>query len=82
MTLKTTAVPAALLTAQPGTPEFRTALRDALERAYGLVLTGGVSEMTAQDHHGLGERARVMVTIQDGTCKLLPQRAARRPGAS
>ena len=65
------AIPVALFTAQPGTPAFRTALRDGLETAYGLVLTNGVSEMTADDHNGFDKRARVMVTIQDGTWKLL-----------
>ena len=66
------AIPVALLTAKPGTPEFRAALRDALETAYDLVLIGGVAEMTADDHSGFDKRARVMVTIQDGTWKLLP----------
>jgi len=66
------AVPVALRSAKPGTPEFRAALRDALEGAYGLVLTHGVSETTAQDHSGFDKRARVMVTIQDGAWKLLP----------
>ena len=67
------AIPAALLTAKPGTPAFRLALRDALETAYGLVLTNGVSEMTADDHNGFDTRAHVMVTIVDGKWKLLPR---------
>ena len=66
------AIPVALLTAKPGTPEFRVALRDALEAAYDLVLTNGIAEMTADDHSGLDKRARVMVTVQDGAWKLLP----------
>ena len=66
------AIPVALLTAKPGTPEFRAALRDALEAAYDLVLTNGIAEMTAADHSGLDKRARVMVTVQDGAWKLLP----------
>ena len=65
------AVPVALLGAKPGTPAFHVALRDALETAYGLVLTHGISEMTSEDHNGFDKRARVMVTIQDGTWKLL-----------
>ena len=71
-TMLKTAIPVALLTSKPGTPEFRVALREALEEAYGLVLTHGVSEMTAEDHNGFDRRAWVMVTIQDGTWKLLP----------
>ena len=72
MVMVKTALPVALLTAKPGTPEFRAALRKGLEEAYGLVLTNGVAEMTAEDHSGFDKRARVMVTIQDGTWKLLP----------
>lgn len=67
------AIPAALLTTNPGTPEFRLALRDALETAYGLVLTNGTSEMTADDHNGFDHRAHVMVTISNGTWKVLPK---------
>ena len=67
-----TAIPVALLSGKPGTPGFRAGLRDALEEAYGLVLTHGISEMTADDHNGFDKRARVMVTIKDGTWQLLP----------
>ena len=66
------AIPTALQKASPGTPEFRSALRDALEGLRETVLTQGVSTMTAEDHNGFDERARVMVTIKDGGWKLLP----------
>ena len=66
------AIPTALRSARPGTPEFHAALRDALEGLHGLVLTHGISEMTPEDHNGFDKRARVMVTIQGGTWKLLP----------
>ena len=66
------AIPVALLTAKPGTPEFRIALRDGLETIYEATLTNGISEMTAEDHNGFDKRARVLVTIQDGAWKLLP----------
>ena len=66
------AATAALKTAKPGTAEFRSALRDALESAHDLVLTHGVMNTTATDHNGFDTRARVMVTIQDGAWKLLP----------
>jgi len=66
------AIPIALKSAKPGTPEFRAALRDALEGSKGLVLTHGISTMTPQDHNGFDQRARVMVTIAGGAWKLLP----------
>lgn len=66
------AVPAALTHGMPGTPEFRAALRDALEHLRGVTLTNGVADMTPQDHNGFDKRARVMVTIEDGKWKLLP----------
>ena len=66
------AIPVALRTARPGTPEFRAALRDALEGANELVLTHGIADMKATDHNGFDRRARVMVTIQNGAWKLLP----------
>ncbi len=66
------AIPTALRSAKPGTPAFRTALRDAIEGQEELVLTHGVSSMTPRDHNGFDQRARVMVTIEGGAWKLLP----------
>lgn len=66
------ALPAAIKAAKPGTPEFRAALRDAIEANKELVLTHGISTMTPQDHNGFDQRARVMVTIEGGTWKMLP----------
>jgi branched-chain amino acid transport system substrate-binding protein len=66
------AIPIALKSAKPGTPEFRSALRDALESAHELVVTQGVMDITPTDHNGFDDRARVMVTIKDGGWKLLP----------
>jgi branched-chain amino acid transport system substrate-binding protein len=66
------AIPVALKTAKPGTPEFRSALRDALEGEKGVVLDHGIATMTPTDHNGFDDRARVMVTIKDGAWKLLP----------
>ncbi len=71
-TLIAAAVPAALKAGKPGTPEFRAGLRDAMEAQKNLVLTHGIASMTPTDHNGFDERARVMVTIKDGTWKLLP----------
>jgi branched-chain amino acid transport system substrate-binding protein len=57
-------VPDALKAGKPGTKEFRTALRDALEKA-NVVATHGVFVMNANDHNGLDNRARVMVRIDN-----------------
>jgi branched-chain amino acid transport system substrate-binding protein len=65
------AVPAALQKGQPGTPEFRSALRDAMEQTHELVGTHGVYNMTPTDHHGVDERARVLVQVQNGAWKLM-----------
>jgi branched-chain amino acid transport system substrate-binding protein len=59
------AVPIALKAGAPGTPEFRRALRDALEATHGLADTNGVVNMSATDHLGLDQRARVMVEIRN-----------------
>jgi len=60
------AIPAALKSAQPGTMEFRRALRDALEVTKNLQVTNGVVNMSPTDHLGLDARARVMVRIEGG----------------
>ena len=59
------AVPEAMKKAKPGTPAFRTALRDALESS-NVVGVHGVFVMGPGDHNGLDNRARVIVKIQDG----------------
>jgi len=64
------AVPAALKKAKPGTPEFRAALRDAIENVHDVVGTHGVYNMTPSDHSGLDERARVLVQVRDGHWRL------------
>ena len=66
------AIPIALKSAKPGTPEFRAALRDGMESAHELKVTQGVMDMTPTNHNGFDDRARVMVTIKDGGWKLLP----------
>ncbi len=64
------AIPEALKKAKPGTPQFRAALRDALENT-NVAGVHGVFVMSPTDHNGLDNRARVMVTIDDGKWKLV-----------
>ena len=63
------AVPVALNKAQSGTPEFRAALRDALEGTKNVAGAHGIFNMSPTDHLGLDQRARVMVKIENGTWK-------------
>ena len=67
------AIPDALKKAKPGTPEFRVALRDALEQAKEVVGAQGIFNMTAQDHNGMDQRARVMMTVQGAKWTLLKE---------
>ncbi len=59
-------VPLALKKARPGTPEFRQALRDALESEKEIVISHGVLNFTPADHIGFDERAAVMLKIEGG----------------
>jgi branched-chain amino acid transport system substrate-binding protein len=60
------AIPIALKKAQPGTPAFRAALRDALENTHEMVGVHGVFTMSPTDHNGLDNRARTMIMIDNG----------------
>lgn len=64
------AAPEALKKARPGTPEFRQALRDAIENVKDLAATHGVFNMSAADHTGLDASSRLMVRIEGGNWKL------------
>ncbi len=64
------AIPVALAKAAPGTDAFRAALRDALASQKDLAVSQGVFNMTAEDHNGFDQRARVMVEISDGKWQL------------
>ena len=61
------AIPVALKTAQPGTKEFKVALRNALEGVKNTAGAHGIFNMSPNDHLGLDQRAAVMVMIQNGT---------------
>jgi branched-chain amino acid transport system substrate-binding protein len=64
------AIPLALKKAQPGTREFRAALRDAIEGIHDLHVSNGVVNMSKNDHLGLDQRARVVVKIVNNGWKL------------
>ncbi|OYV01586.1 MAG: branched-chain amino acid ABC transporter substrate-binding protein [Burkholderiales bacterium PBB5] len=66
------AIPVALKKAQPGTPAFRAALRDAIEGLKEVPGAHGIFNMSANDHLGLDQRARVMVKIEAGAWKYVP----------
>jgi branched-chain amino acid transport system substrate-binding protein len=65
------AVPLAAKKAKPGTPEFRAALRDAIESAKNVVGSHGIYSMSPKDHTGLDNRARVLVQVQGGSWRLM-----------
>lgn len=67
------AIPVALKAGKPGTEAFRVALRDALEKERDVIGTQGVFNMSATNHNGMDERARVLVTVKDGKFRLLPE---------
>ncbi|ABE36876.1 receptor ligand binding region family protein [Paraburkholderia xenovorans LB400] len=60
------AIPSALKKGKPGTPAFRSALRDALEQIKDLVATNGVYTMSPTDHTGLDTRSIFIVTVTNG----------------
>lgn len=67
------AIPDALKKAKPGSSEFRIALRDALEASKEVVGAQGVFNMSAQNHNGMDQRARVMMTVRGGKWVLLKE---------
>jgi len=70
MLLVEAAATEALKKAKPGTPEFRVALRDALQSGKDVAGTNAVYRFTPTDHYGVDERARVMVVVKDGAFRL------------
>lgn len=65
------AVPLALKKAKPGSREFKFALRDALEGLKNITVSHAIVNMSAQDHLGFDQRARVMVQVVNGDWKLI-----------
>lgn len=65
------AIPVALKAGKPGTPAFRSALRDAVEQVKELPATQGVYTMSPADHSGFDERGRELITVKNGQWTLL-----------
>jgi branched-chain amino acid transport system substrate-binding protein len=61
----------ALEKAQPGTPQFREALRDAMISTMEIVGTHGVYNFQPGSFFGVDERSRVLVQLQKGKWMLL-----------
>jgi branched-chain amino acid transport system substrate-binding protein len=59
-------IPMALKKAKPGTPEFRAALRDAMETMGRTVFSHGVMHWTAQDHWGYTNETGVLLQVVNG----------------
>jgi len=62
----------ALAKAQPGTPQFREAFRDAMLAVKEIVGTHGVYNFKPGSSFGVDDRARVLVQLQQGKWMLLP----------
>ncbi len=65
------AIPEAAKKAKAGTPEFRAALRDALESTKDMTTSQGIVTVTAQDHSGFDQRGTVLITVKDGKFALV-----------
>ncbi|CAN5811037.1 ABC transporter substrate-binding protein [soil metagenome] len=59
------AVAVAATKAKPGTAEFRSALRDAIEGTKNLAVTHGVMTMSPTDHTGFDARSRVLISVKN-----------------
>ncbi|MEY4439119.1 MAG: hypothetical protein RIQ36_583 [Pseudomonadota bacterium] len=59
-------LPVALKKAKPGTPEFRAAIRDAIEGMGRTVFAHGVMNWTKDDHWGYTMETGVMLKVVDG----------------
>jgi branched-chain amino acid transport system substrate-binding protein len=62
----------AMKTAEPGTPQFRVALRDAIMSTKEVVGTHGVYNFKQGQLYGVDDRARVIVKLEKGQWKLVP----------
>jgi len=65
-------LPVALKKAKPGTPEFRAALKDAMENMGRTIFCHGVMNWTATDHWGYTNETGVMLKVVDGKFAVEP----------
>jgi branched-chain amino acid transport system substrate-binding protein len=63
---------AARVKSEPGTPQYRSALREAMFTTKDLAGTHGVYTYKAGNPYGVDERARVIVKLEKGQWKLVP----------
>jgi branched-chain amino acid transport system substrate-binding protein len=70
LTVLEKAVPIAMKKGKPGTPEFRAALRDAMETMGRTVLAHGVLDWTPTNHWGYTNETGVMLEVVDGQFKV------------
>jgi branched-chain amino acid transport system substrate-binding protein len=61
----------ALSAARPGTPAFRTALRDAMEQVKGMAGAQGLFSLSPTDHSGAEPASQVMIEIRGGGYHLI-----------
>lgn len=66
-------VPMALKKARPGTPEFRAALKEALETMGRTPVSQGVLNYTATDHFGYTPETGVLLKIVGGEWQVVPR---------
>lgn len=57
--------------AKPGTPEFRAALRDGIEKTNKLIGTNGAYTMGAADHAGYDASSIVLIKVENNRWKLV-----------
>ena len=72
-TLMLAGVQPALAKGKPGTAEFRSAIRDAVETSKEVVGTHGVYSFSPTNHAGLDKRSRVLIKVEGGKWVLLPE---------
>jgi branched-chain amino acid transport system substrate-binding protein len=64
------AVPMALAKAKPGTPQFRTALRDAIETMGRTIISQGVLQYSRDNHWGYTSETGVILKVVNGDWKI------------
>ena len=60
------AIPYALKKAKPGTPEFRAAIKEAIETHGRTIFSHGVMNWSPTDHWGYTKETGVLLKVQDG----------------